>query len=356
MTSETSPSPSTEGTQLSENLILDTPISSNPPSSPSGTDILTSPSSKVHSPSIFSVDPTTITHRDDNTRRQGIGVTVDSPMVAKEGTDVHPKEGSDLSTKTLFEGGLIELKEGPSNILQRSKPDTGEGNCLFVQESGESSSQKAPPVVPSPKWDGTPTLSDVEAPKPTTPSGTAEGTSSLPDDDEVPIHLVFKRKSRSASIHSIQGPTGTKGVTTATVLDEEDQSSPIVDLDTEVPSQVMEESPKVEKKSLHSAKVSKKGKQLSVVEKPAEVPGDPVQKSKKKHFIEKVSKGKRIVSKSLEGDVKERAANIMKQKEENASLKSDNAALRKQLEDLTQRMIRDRRATNERIDKLLSKL
>ncbi|MCD7460617.1 hypothetical protein HAX54_043957 [Datura stramonium] len=39
-----------------------------------------------------------------------------------------------------------------------------------------------------------------------------------------------------------------------------------------------------------------------------------MQISKKKHFIEKVSKGKRIVSKSLEGDGKERAANIGKRK------------------------------------------
>ncbi|MCD9641135.1 hypothetical protein HAX54_027079, partial [Datura stramonium] len=35
-----------------------------------------------------------------------------------EGLDVHPKEGSDLSTETLFEGGIMESKEEPSNILQ----------------------------------------------------------------------------------------------------------------------------------------------------------------------------------------------------------------------------------------------
>ncbi|MCD9640095.1 hypothetical protein HAX54_025168, partial [Datura stramonium] len=49
---------------------------------------------------------------------QGTEVNVDSTVVSKEGTDVHPKEGSDLSTETLFEGGLMESKEGPSNILQ----------------------------------------------------------------------------------------------------------------------------------------------------------------------------------------------------------------------------------------------
>ncbi|MCD7462542.1 hypothetical protein HAX54_048727 [Datura stramonium] len=89
-----------------------------------------------------------------------------------------------------------------------------------------------------------------------------------------------------------------------------------MDLDNDIPSQVMEKRPKVEKKSLRSAKVSKIGKQLSVVEKPVEGPGAPVQWSKRKHFLEKVSKGKRIVREALEGDVKERAANIKKQKKD----------------------------------------
>ncbi|MCD7462533.1 hypothetical protein HAX54_048718 [Datura stramonium] len=167
-----------QGTQLTDNLILNTPISSNRPSSPSSTDTLDSPSSKVHSPSVVSVIPTAITHRDDNTGGQGTGMTVDSPMMAKEGTDVHPKEGSDLSTETLFEGGIMESKEEPSNILQSeaeiikgfiialgtrekevgerspstegSKPDFSEGNYLFVQESGEPSSQEAPLVAALP--------------------------------------------------------------------------------------------------------------------------------------------------------------------------------------------------------------
>ncbi|MCD7462543.1 hypothetical protein HAX54_048728 [Datura stramonium] len=83
-------------------------------------------------------------------------------------------------------GGLKESKEGTSNILQSeakiiegfitalgtlekkvgerspfaegSRLDSSDGTCPFVQESGESSSQEAPPIAASPKWDGTPTL------------------------------------------------------------------------------------------------------------------------------------------------------------------------------------------------------
>ncbi|MCD9641771.1 hypothetical protein HAX54_028206 [Datura stramonium] len=40
----------------------------------------------------------------------------------------------------------------------------------------------------------------------------------------------------------------------------------------------------------------------------------------------------------------------------NAQLKAENAGLRKKVEDLTQQMLQDQRAINERIDKLLSKL
>ncbi|MCE5165764.1 hypothetical protein HAX54_012096 [Datura stramonium] len=47
---------------------------------------------------------------------------------------------------------------------------------------------------------------------------------------------------------------------------------------------------------------------------------------------------------------------LLNLQEENAHLKSDNAALRKQLEELTQQMICDQRPANEWIDKLLAKL
>ncbi|MCD7462532.1 hypothetical protein HAX54_048717 [Datura stramonium] len=153
-------------------------------------------------------------------------------------------------------------------------------------------------------------------------------------------------------------------VTKATVLDEKDQSSPIVYLDTEVPSQVMEESPKVEKKSLCSAKVSKKGKQLSV--------GENLLKDQStvSSFTEAQHRGTEeierltmlLAQKDAEIAVLKAAQSgeapgaLSDLQEENASLKSDNASLRKQLEDLTQQITRDQRAANERIDKLLSKM
>ncbi|MCD9638252.1 hypothetical protein HAX54_022104 [Datura stramonium] len=294
MASETSPSPSTEGNQLSDNLILDTPLSSNPSSSPSGTDTQHSPSSKMHSPKVVPVNPTAISHGGDNTRGDGTGVSVDGLVVAKEGTEVLQKEGSDFSIENMFEGGLTESREGMSNILQSeaeiieefinalsirekevgegspsaegSRLASGVGNYPFIQESGEPSSQEAPTVVASPKWDGTPTQPDVGVLETSAPSGIAEGNSSPLDDDEISSHLVFKRKSRSASRLSLQGSTGTQGgpATRGTV-----------------------------KKSLDLilGRVSKKGKKLAVVEKPAEGPSVPVLRSKKKHFYDKSSKG-----------------------------------------------------------------
>ncbi|MCD7461348.1 hypothetical protein HAX54_045918 [Datura stramonium] len=278
MASETSPSPSAEGNPLSDNLIFDTPLSSNPPSSPSGTNTQPSLSSKMHSLKAVPVSSTAISH-----------------------------------------GG--------------SRPASDVGNYPFIQESGEPSSQEAPTIVASPKWDGTPTQLDVGIPETTTLYGIAKGTSSPPDDDEVPIHLVFKRKSHYASRLSLQGSTGTQGgpstrgtikksldlileeshqntlkrcrVTRKTVLDEEDPSSPIVDLDTSIPSQPTEEIPKTYEKAHRDGGVSKKGKKLVVVEKPIEGPSAPVLRSKRKHFIDKSSKGKRTVSTTLGADVKE---------------------------------------------------
>ncbi|MCD9560165.1 hypothetical protein HAX54_018650 [Datura stramonium] len=372
MAGETSPSPSIEGNQLSDNLILDAPLSSNPSSSSSGTDTQPTLSSEMHSPKAVPVNYTVISPRDDNTGGDEAGVAADSPVVAKEGTDVPQKEGSDFSTENLFEGALTELKEA-----RHGDPWTS------------------------------------------APSEIAAGTSLPPDDDEVPIHMIFKRKSRTTlrltlqrSIGTQKGPS-TRGtvkksldlileesrqntlkrrrVTRKTVLDKEVLSSPIVDLDTATTSQPTDESPNTEKKAHRSGGVSKKGKKLAVVEKPVEGPSAPVLRFQRKHFIAKSSKGKCTANAALGDDVKERVANIRKQKrrgieeierltmlveiavlkasqssavpgalldlrEENALLKSDNVALRKQLEELTQQMICDQRAANERIDKLLAKL
>ncbi|MCD9640244.1 hypothetical protein HAX54_025430 [Datura stramonium] len=168
-------------------------------------------------------------------------------------------------------------------------------------------------------------------------------------------------------------------LTRAMVIDEEAPSYPIVVLDTETPPQAVEESPEIGKESHRSAKASTKGKQLAMSKEPLEVPGTVAKKSKRKNIISRSSKGNQIVTEESEIALKELAANIRKQKEvemallnadrlggepgelldlqkEDAALKSDNAALKKQLEYLTQQMLCDQRATNERIDKLLFKL
>ncbi|MCD9646565.1 hypothetical protein HAX54_036501 [Datura stramonium] len=297
-------------------------------------------------------------------------------------------------------GALTESKEGTSNILQSEaeiiegfitalgtrEKDVGEespsaegrrlgsdvSNCPFIHESGEPSSQEALPIVASPKCDGTPINQTWGS------RGTVKKS----------LDLILEE--------SRQNTLKRRRVTRQTVLDEEAPYSPIVDLDFGTPSQPTEESPKTEKKAHCSGGVSKKGKKLVVVEKPTEGPGAPVLRSKRKHVIAKSSKGKHPSTAIVGDDVKAWVANIRKQKrwgteeierlimlvakkyveievlkasqsstvpgalldlqEENARLKSANASLRKQLEELTQQMIRDQRATNERIDKLLAKL
>ncbi|MCD7451908.1 hypothetical protein HAX54_013987 [Datura stramonium] len=337
MAGETSPSPSTEGNQLSDNLILDTPLSSNPPSSLSGTDTQPSLSSKMHSPKEVPVNSTVISLGGDNTEGDETGVAIDSSVVAKEGTDVPQKEGSDFSTENIFEGALTKSKEGTSNILQSEaeiiegfitalgtrEKDVGEespsaegsrsasdvGNCPFIHESGEPSSQEAPNVVASPKWDGTPTQPNVGIPETLAPSGGTTGTQGGPA-----TRGIVKKSLDLILEESRQNTLKRRRVTRKTVLDEEDPSSPIVDLDTVTPSQPTKEIPKTENKVHHSGGVSKKRKKLVVIEKPIEGPSAPVLRSKRKHFIDKCSKGKCTVNTTLRGDVKERVANIRKQK------------------------------------------
>ncbi|MCD7460618.1 hypothetical protein HAX54_043958 [Datura stramonium] len=157
---------------------------------------------------------------------QGTRVAVDSPVVAKKGTDVHPKEGSDLSTETLFEGGLMESKEGPPNKLQ-SEAEIIEGFITTLDTREKEAEERSP---------------STEGSKPNSDEGNCSDGNKRGTYYQVHSQEVLRLKRR--------------GVTRGTVLDEEDPSSPIVDLDTEVPSQVMEESPKVEKKSLCNDKVS----------------------------------------------------------------------------------------------------
>ncbi|MCD9558456.1 hypothetical protein HAX54_015836 [Datura stramonium] len=429
MAGTTSPSPSTEGNQLSDNLILDAPISSNPSSSPSGTDTHASPSSKIPSPKAVPIDSTILSPGDEKAGGGDTRVTAVSPVVTKAGTDVPQKNGSDFSSKNLFEGALTDSKEGKSNILQSEaeiiegfitalgarEKDVGEefpptegrrpgsvSDCPFIHDSGEPSSQEALPVVASPKWDGAPTQPDMEIPVTSASLEIAVGVSSPPDDDEVPIHLVFKRKSCTTSRPAVQRSVGTQGgpatrgtikksldlileksrqntlkrcrVTRQTVLDEEAPSSPIVDLDSGTPSQPTNESSKTEKKAHYGGGVSKKGNKPAVVEKYAEGPGAPVVRSKRKHIITKSSKVQRRGTEEIECLTmlvaqKDAEITILKAsqsstvsgelldlQEENARLKSVSASLKKQLEELTQQMICDQRAANERIDKLLAKL
>ncbi|MCD9640245.1 hypothetical protein HAX54_025431 [Datura stramonium] len=103
---------SLEGNQNSDNLILDTHVSSNLPTSPRGTDIRNSSGSKMP---VVSCMGTSV-------QQYPIKGVVDGALVmVKEAVECHAKEGSDLSNETLFQGSLAESKEGISNILQNKE-------------------------------------------------------------------------------------------------------------------------------------------------------------------------------------------------------------------------------------------
>ncbi|MCE5167569.1 hypothetical protein HAX54_010857, partial [Datura stramonium] len=182
----------------------------------------------------------------------------------------------------------------------------------------------------------------VEILVPPEPLATAVGASSPPDDDEVPIHLVFKRKSRPATRPAVRRWVGTSGgpttrgtvrksldqileesrqntlkrrrVTRQTVLEEESPSSPVVDLECGTSSHSIDGSSKAEKMAHGGGEFSKKEKKLDAIGKTAEGPGAPVVRSKRKHIIAKSSKGKHPVTAPVGDDVKARVANIRKQK------------------------------------------
>ncbi|MCD9646568.1 hypothetical protein HAX54_036504 [Datura stramonium] len=376
MVGPTSPSSSIEGNPLSDDLILDAPISSNPSSSPGGTDTHASPSSKIPSPKAIPVDSAVLSPEEGKAGSGDAGVAVVSMVVTKAGTDASHKDGSDFSSENLFEGALTESKEGMSNILQ-SEAEIVEGFIMALGAREKDVGGESPSAEESTRF-------CVEILVPPEPLEIVVGASSPLDDDEVLIHLVFKRKLHTASQPTVQRSVGTSGgpttrgivkksldlileescqnnlkrrrVTRQTVLEEESSSSPVVDLECGTSSQPIDESSKTEKTARCGGGISKKEKKLAAIGKTAEGPGAPVVRSKRKHIVAKSSKGKRPVTAPVGDDVKALVANIRIQKEENARLKSANASLKNQLEELTHQMICDQRAANERIDKLLAKL
>ncbi|MCD7452179.1 hypothetical protein HAX54_015368 [Datura stramonium] len=85
---------------------------------------------------------------------------------------------------------------------------------------------------------------------------------------------------------------------------------------------------------------------MVVIEEPLGEPGAIAKRSKGKSVEEASSKDKRNVGKDL----------VLELQNENALLKAENTALKKQLEDLTQQMLCDQHAANKRLSNLLSEL
>ncbi|MCD7456309.1 hypothetical protein HAX54_031226 [Datura stramonium] len=184
----------------------------------------------------------------------------------------------------------------------------------------------------------------------------------------------------------------------ATVLEDEVPSSQLVELDVEDTSQTVEESLEVGKESHRSKKVKPKGKKVAVAKETAEEPSATNQGSKGKTIMPQYSKSNKttnrgpgassMISSLIEAQrrgteeidrltlllaPKEADLALLKAKQSsqgiggepgavlelqntNVMLKAKNTALKKQLEDLTQQMLHDQCAANERIDKLLSEL
>ncbi|MCD7465812.1 hypothetical protein HAX54_001980 [Datura stramonium] len=244
MSQEYSSTPSTEGNQIPDNLILDTLISSNPLSFPSGTDTRNSPESKMstdsHTPFNSSVISALTSHGDNNTVGQETWELPGSPFTSKEGVEGHAKESSDLSNETLFKGGLMESNDGISSILQ-SEAEIIKGfiTALATREGevGEKTPSAKVTYYIKEKSQG----EDGKKRGPAT-RGTAKKS----------MDLILE-ESRQNNLKRCR-------VTKEMVIDEEDPYSPVVDLDAEVPPQTMKESPEIGKNSLRSAKIPTKGK------------------------------------------------------------------------------------------------
>ncbi|MCE5167643.1 hypothetical protein HAX54_014731, partial [Datura stramonium] len=103
-------------------------------------------------------------------------------------------------------------------------------------------------------------------------------------------------------------------ITRQTVLEEESLSSPVVDLECGTSSHSKDGSSRSEKPARVGGGLFKKEKALDAIGNPAEGPGAPVVRSKRKHTLAKSCRGKLPVAATVGDDVKVRVANIRKQK------------------------------------------
>ncbi|MCE0481309.1 hypothetical protein HAX54_038964, partial [Datura stramonium] len=273
MAGSTSPSPSIKGHPLSDDLILDAPISSNLSSSPGGADTHASSSPKIPSPKAVPVESSVLSPEEGTAGSDAAGMTVVSPVVTKD--------GSDFSSENLFEGSLTESKEGTSNILQseaeiiegfitalgaREKDVGGESpsaeecrpgsvsDCPFIHTSGEPSSQER---------------KSRPATRPTVRRSV--GTSGGPT-----TRGKVKKSLDQILEESRQNALKRRRVTRQTMLEEESPSSPVVDLECGTSSHSIDGSSKAEKTAHGGGGFSKKEKKLEVIGKNAEGPGAPV--------------------------------------------------------------------------------
>ncbi|MCD9646403.1 hypothetical protein HAX54_036212 [Datura stramonium] len=157
-------------------LILNIPVSSNPPPSPTHARATKSPNPKrlvITSEVLSAQDPYLTEDCAASSERLIVSPPpppTDSiiPKFIKAEARVTTTEGSDLSGEVLFDGDLSVAKEGVSNILENETViiegfmkalATGESGSGMLKLQGE---KEFGTTLFSPKWDGTSTLSVPE--------------------------------------------------------------------------------------------------------------------------------------------------------------------------------------------------
>ncbi|MCE2055716.1 hypothetical protein HAX54_043270 [Datura stramonium] len=274
-----------------EDLILDTPISSNPPPSPTPF----------------------ITRKSSNPKR----LVLTSEALSSQ--NPHP-EGDDFVQAMNFSGSPVSTTQDDFSIKKPKDDESGMGNTNVIPSSRPVVSYAETRVLEKKgltcllwtsglvgvgrrlhrekrnrllqRWDGTPT-----------PYVPVEDAFLIPVDDEVPVNLVFSRKPRTSSKLSSKSKKGTKG-------------GPVSQGTTK-------RLQKLEGSHVGAVRQSTRENKWLYQEEPSEEPSATAKKSKGKSVVKASSKGKRTVSKepsvlvslpSLDAHLGERIENIRKQK------------------------------------------
>ncbi|MCE3051029.1 hypothetical protein HAX54_048782 [Datura stramonium] len=212
------------------------------------------------------------------------------------------------------------IDHAESNTIKVPEPST--------HESEVKSSQEEPLVSDPPKWDGTSTPSEPPTDASPPPSMPVVASSSIPVDDEVPLHMGIegnqegisysgycKKKSTTLVLEeNHQNTLKRRRLNRSMVLEDDAPSSPIVVLDTENHPTLVEGSSEAWQESRRSCKARTRGKDPTGSEKILEEPGVTVSHSLQKAIAAVPSKSKIIARKEPDAYLTKRTENVQRQK------------------------------------------